>query len=78
MRHATGILLDPAVERVHALEVNFKAMEVHSTPGLDAVDICLVPGPVIPQMFKVPDFDKYKGVRYPCTHLKAYYYKMEA
>ncbi|XP_050896124.1 uncharacterized protein LOC127102839 [Lathyrus oleraceus] len=75
---AVGGLPDPAVERLHALEEKFKSLEVHTTPGLDAVDMCLVPGLVIPQKFKVPDFDKYKGISCPRTHLRAYCRKMAA
>ncbi|XP_050889533.1 uncharacterized protein LOC127094799 [Lathyrus oleraceus] len=73
-----GGLLDPAVERLHALEEKFKSLEVHTTPGLDAVAMCLVPGLVILQKFKVPDFDKYKGISCPRTHLRAYCRKMAA
>lgn len=51
-------------------------MEVHSTPGLEAIDTCLVPGKIIPQKFKVTDFKKYKGVSFPRTHLRAYCCKM--
>lgn len=40
--------------------------------------MCLVPGVVIPHKFKVLDFDKYKGVSYPRTYLRAYYHKMAA
>lgn len=53
-------------------------MEVHNTLGLDVVDMCLVSGLVIPQKFKVPHFDKNKGVSYLRTHLRAYCYKMAA
>lgn len=60
MRPATRTLLDPAIERLHALEEKRKLMKVHSTPGLDVVDMCLVLGLVIPKKFKVSDFDKYK------------------
>ncbi|XP_050918555.1 uncharacterized protein LOC127135984 [Lathyrus oleraceus] len=75
---AVGDRPDPAVERLHALEEKFKSLEVHTTPGLDAVDMCLVPGLGIPQKFKVPDFDKYKGISCPRTHLRAYCRKMAA
>ncbi|XP_050915019.1 uncharacterized protein LOC127129970 [Lathyrus oleraceus] len=71
-----GGLLDLAVERLHALEEKLKSLEVHTTPDLDVVDMCLVPGLVIPQKFKVPDFDKYKGVSCHRTHLRAYCCKM--
>ena len=75
---AVGGLPDPAVDRLHALEEKFKSLEVHTTPGLDAVDMCLVPRLVVPQKFKVPDFDKYKGISCPRTHLRAYCRKMAA
>lgn len=60
------------------MEEKFKSLEVHIIHGLDVVDMCLVPGMVIPQKFKVLDFDKYKGIRCPRTQLRAYYRKMEA
>lgn len=56
--HVIVPLHNPAVERLRALEEKFKAMEAHNTPGLDVVDMCLVPGLVIPQKLKVPEFDK--------------------
>ncbi|XP_050889649.1 uncharacterized protein LOC127094936 [Lathyrus oleraceus] len=77
-KSAVGDLPDPAVDRLHALEEKFKSFEVHTTPGLDVVDMCLVPGLVIPQKFKAPDFDKYKGISCPRTHLRAYCRKMAA
>lgn len=52
-RHIVGVLLYLAIERLHALEEKFKSLEVHSTPGLDVGDMCLVPGLVIPRKFKV-------------------------
>ena len=78
VKPAIGGLPDPAVERLHALEEKFKSLEVHTTPGLDAVDMCLVPGLVVPRKFKVPDFGKYKGISCPRTHLRAYCRKMDA
>lgn len=41
-------------------------------------ELCLVPDVVIPQKFKVPDFDKYKGTTCPKNHLKMYCRKMGA
>jgi len=38
----------------------------------DAAVLCLVPDVVIPSKFKVPDFEKYKGVTYPKSHLTMY------
>lgn len=78
MRFIVGILPGLVVERLHTLEEKLKAMKVYYTPCLDVVDMCLVPGLIIPQKFKVPDFDKYKGLSSPCTHLTAYCRKMEA
>lgn len=59
-RPTIRVLPDPTVERLHTLEEKFKSLEVHTTPSLDDVDMCLVLGLVIPQKFKVPDFDKYQ------------------
>lgn len=73
-----GNLLDPAVERLHTLEEKFKSLEVHTTPNLDVIDMCMVPGLVIPRKFKVPDFDKYKRISFPRTYLRAYCRKMAA
>lgn len=67
-----------ADERLRALEEKFKVMEVYINPRLDVVDICPVPYVVIPQKFKVPDFEKYKRVSCPKTHLRAYCRKMVA
>lgn len=67
---------NPDVERLRALEDKFKSFEVHFTPSLDVVDMCLVPGLVIPKKFKVSDFDEYKGVCCPRTNLRAYCHKM--
>ena len=41
-------------------------------------DLCLVLDVVIPQKFKVPNFDKYKGMTCPKNHLKMYCLKMGA
>ncbi|XP_050875936.1 uncharacterized protein LOC127079596 [Lathyrus oleraceus] len=78
VKPVVGGLLDPTVERLHVLEKKFKSLEVHTTPGLDVVDMCPVSGLRIPQKFKVPDFDKYKGISCPRTHLRAYCHKMAA
>jgi len=47
-------------------------------PFADMTDLCLVPDVVIPPTFKVPDFDKYKGMTCPKNHLKMYCRKMGA
>jgi len=47
-------------------------------PFADTTDLCLVPDVVIPPKFKVPDFDRYKGMTCPKNHLKMYCRKMGA
>ena len=44
----------------------------------DMAKLCLVPNVVIPPKFKVPDFDKYKGITCPKNHLKMYNKKIGA
>lgn len=51
---------DPAFERLRPLEEKFKEIEVHYTPGLDVVDMCLVTCLIIPQKIKLPYFKNYK------------------
>src|SRR4051812_20402913 len=46
----------------YVLEERLKAIEVAKTSSFNTAAFCLVPGIVIPLKFKVPDFDKYKGV----------------
>jgi len=41
-------------------------------------DLCLVSDVIIPSKFKVPDFDRYKGMTCPKNHLKMYCRKMGA
>ncbi|XP_050919407.1 uncharacterized protein LOC127136940 [Lathyrus oleraceus] len=67
------------VERkVKAIEEKLKAMGSTDVLGLDAEEMCLVPGVIIPAKFKVPEFEKYKGNSDPRTHIRAYYQKMAA
>ena len=46
--------------------------------SLDATELSLVPGLVIPHKFKTPVFDKYDGTKCPTTHLIVYCRKMSA
>ncbi|XP_050889260.1 uncharacterized protein LOC127094476 [Lathyrus oleraceus] len=67
------------VERmVKAIEEKLKAMGNTDVLGLDAAEMCLVLGVIIPTKFKVPDFEKYKGNSNPMTHIRAYCRKMPA
>ncbi|MCI65042.1 gag-protease polyprotein, partial [Trifolium medium] len=43
---------------------------------LDLANMCLVPDLVFPPKFKVPDFEKYKGLSCPKSHLVMYSRKM--
>lgn len=60
------------------IEEEKKATKVSIAFGLDVAEMCLVPGVQIPAKFKVPSFEKYKGVRCPRNHVRAYCMKMVA
>ncbi|XP_050897279.1 uncharacterized protein LOC127104114 [Lathyrus oleraceus] len=62
----------------HMMEDKLKAIEGLNTFGLDAADMCLVQGVNIPHKFKVPNFEKYQGITYPKTHIRAFCRKMAA
>lgn len=65
-------------KKVKAIEEKHKGMASIDALGLDAAEICLVPGVVIPTKFKVPHFEKYKGNSDPRTLISAYCRKMAA
>ena len=71
---ATGkSLQEKALEKYELLEERMKAMEGINIPGsLDATELSLVSGLVIPHKFKAPTFDKYDGTKCPTTHLTMY------
>ena len=52
-------------------------MEIQWVPGLDFVELVLVPGVVIPPKFKVPIFAKYDSVSSLKLHLKSYVRKIQ-
>lgn len=60
------------------MEDKLKAIEAPDTFGLDVADMCLVQGVNIPHKFKVPNFEKYQGITYPKTHIRAFCRKMAA
>jgi hypothetical protein len=62
--------------KILALEERVKAMEGDNEFGLDALDMCLFSNVVLPPKFKVPDFEKYKGLTCPRNHLIMYCRKM--
>lgn len=55
-----------------------KVMEGSNAFGLDAANMCLVPGVKILVKFKVPNFEKYRGVNCPRTHIRSYCKKVVA
>lgn len=71
-------LINLADESICSLGEKLKAMNLHDTYGLDAFEMCLVPVFVIPLKFKVPNFERYRGIGFPKTHLRAYWRKMAA
>lgn len=60
------------------LKEQLRVLNGNDTIGLDAAHLCLVPDVVIPPKFKMPNFEKYKGVSCPETHLKMFVRKMSA
>jgi hypothetical protein len=67
--------LEEAKLKFKAIEDRLKTMEGGSD-SLDFSDMCLVPDLVIPAKFKVPEFEKYKGLSCPRNHLVMYSRKM--
>ncbi|CAL5203271.1 unnamed protein product [Lathyrus oleraceus] len=67
---------DEIAKRCCVLEKRLKAIEGQDTLELDALDMCLVPGLVIPAKFKAPEFEKYKGDGCPKHHLVMFCRKM--
>ena len=65
-------------KKVKAIEENLKAMESTDVLGIDAAQMCLVPGVIIPAKFKVPDFEKYKGASDPIIHIRPHCRKTAA
>ena len=51
---------------------------INITGSLDATELSLVPGLVIPHKFKTLTFDKYDGTKCSTTHLMMYCRKMSA
>ncbi|XP_050896412.1 uncharacterized protein LOC127103178 [Lathyrus oleraceus] len=73
---AFGSATNEVERKVKAIEENLWAMGSTDVLSLDAEEMCLVPGVIIPAKFKVPNFEKYKGNSDPMTHIRAYCQKM--
>jgi hypothetical protein len=67
--------LEEAKRKFKAIEDRLKNME-GGVDSLDFADMCLVSDLVIPPKFKVPEFEKYKGLSCPRNHLIMYSRKM--
>ncbi|XP_050919305.1 uncharacterized protein LOC127136829 [Lathyrus oleraceus] len=67
-----------AILMCRALAEKLRILEGHNSTRLSALEMCLVPDVVIPPKFKAPEFEKYKGLTCPNTHLKMYCRKMAA
>src|SRR3954469_14496891 len=64
--------------QIKALEERMKAMEGYDVFDVDTYEMSLVPDLTIPHKFKIPDFEKYKGLSCPRNHLRMYVRKMAA
>src|SRR4051812_28423183 len=64
--------------QIKALEERLKAVEGYDAFDVDTFEMSLVPDLTIPHKFKVPNFEKYKGLTCPRNHLRMYVRKMAA
>ena len=72
-------LRDKTLEKYELLKERMREMEGINIPeSLDAIELSLVLGQVIPHKFKTSTFDKYDGTKCPTTHLTMYRQKMSA
>jgi len=70
---------DMTKSKLEILEERLRMIEgASSCEFRDVAGLCLVPDVVIPPKFKVPDFEKYKGVTCPKNHLTMYCREMVA
>ncbi|TYK16441.1 uncharacterized protein E5676_scaffold21G002390 [Cucumis melo var. makuwa] len=69
----------PAKQKLDVLEERLRAIEGTDVYGnINATQLCLVSGLIIPTKFKIPEIDKYDGSLCPRSHLIMYYRKMAA
>ncbi|TYK20949.1 uncharacterized protein E5676_scaffold284G00970 [Cucumis melo var. makuwa] len=67
----------PAKQKLDVLEKRLRTIEGTDVYGnIDATQLCLVPGLIIPAKLKVPKFDKYDGSTFPRSHIIMYCRKM--
>ena len=64
-------------QKYNLFEEKLKVVEgVNILGNINTSELNLVPNLVIPFKFKVSNFDKYDGTKYPTTHLTIYCRKM--
>ncbi|MCI11832.1 hypothetical protein A2U01_0032934, partial [Trifolium medium] len=67
--------LEEAQQKFKAIEDLLRMVEGSNDP-INLTNMCLVPNVTLPPKFKVPDFEKYKGLSCPKNHLIMYSRKM--
>ncbi|XP_058760043.1 uncharacterized protein LOC131633346 [Vicia villosa] len=65
-------------EQIKTLEERLKVVEGYDVFDVDTFEMSLVSDLTIPRKFKIPDFEKYKGLTCPRNHLRMYVRKMAA
>ncbi|XP_058766316.1 uncharacterized protein LOC131639892 [Vicia villosa] len=68
--------VERSAEKYQILQEKIRAIEGFSAYGMDAEETCLAPNLVIPPKFKTLDFQKYKGLSCPKSHIIMYCHKM--
>src|SRR3954466_14577984 len=63
-------------EQIKALEERLKVIEGYDVFDVNTFEMSLVSDLTIPHKFKIPDFEKYKGLTCPRSHLRMYVRKM--
>lgn len=68
--HLTTDIGEPRVDNKYKmLEESLRAIKGFNVFGVNALEMCLVPDVVIPPKFKAPQFERYKSVSYPMSHI---------
>jgi len=68
--------VDDLQEKCETMNQDMQALCGKEILKKDVYDICLVSNVQIPHKFKLPDFEKYKGISCPKDHLTMYVRKI--
>src|ERR1043165_3856142 len=68
--------MDGFMEQFDKMQKELKALKGKELFGDNVNDLCLVPNVKVPDKFKVPEFEKYKGNSCPHDHLMMYLRRM--